>query len=100
VPTGGGAVDTDGDGVADAVVDASGQTCDPTVADCAAVASGAPSGQQTAVPVGAVLPTTLSQSSEWTSSFLLVLLVAALTVALVLVPALAWRYFSQKAPAT
>ena len=96
------AVDTDGDGVADAVVDASGQTCDPAVTDCSGVASGAPlgNGQASAVPVGAVLPTTLSQSGGWGSSLVLMLLVIALTLGLVLVPALAWRYFSQKAPAS
>jgi phosphate transport system substrate-binding protein len=63
-------------------------TCDPNLG-CES-AGGDPQ-------VGAVLPTTLSLQTSQATSFALILLIAILVIALVLAPALAWRYFSSKA---
>jgi phosphate transport system substrate-binding protein len=48
------------------------------------------------IAVGAVIPTTLGSDSGWNSSLLLVLLVVALTIGVVIVPALVWRYYGSK----
>lgn len=58
----------------------------------AAVASGG-------AAVGAVVPTTLDQDSGWGGKQILILLVILFTLALVFVPALAWRKMAA-APAT
>jgi phosphate transport system substrate-binding protein len=73
--------------------------CDPDTGVC-----GDGTGQQTAGPsagaaVGAITTTTLSKGSGWDASLALVLLIVILTVGVVLVPALAWGYFSGRTPA-
>lgn len=45
---------------------------------------------------GAVTPVTLEQRSRWGSAQTMIVLVSLLTLAAVLGPAAAWRYFGQK----
>jgi ABC-type phosphate transport system substrate-binding protein len=76
------------------------QSCDPDSGTCSAASNDAGSGGASApAAVGAIQPTTLDQSSGWSTSLLLMILVIALTLALVLAPAVFWRYVSTKAPA-
>ena len=60
--------------------------CDPTVG---CEGSGG-------LEVGGPLPTTLSMPTSQVTSFGLILLIVLLVIALVVVPALAWRYFATK----
>jgi phosphate transport system substrate-binding protein len=79
---------------ADTAVDPS--TCDPDLGNCdpALVADGGTGGQGgQQVAAGAIVPTTLSQSSGFGISLGLLLLVMVLTVGLVIAPVIAWRYF-------
>jgi putative copper export protein len=46
--------------------------------------------------VGGVLPTTLPLPSSQVTSFGMILLIVLLVLAMIIVPALAWRYFSTK----
>ena len=50
-------------------------------------------------PVGQIAPTVLPQSSGWNTSTVLMMLVVALTIALVLAPAAAWRHLANRGPA-
>jgi len=84
----------------DSTAAASSQDCDPDSGTCAAAAaSGQIAAPDAAAIAGAVSPTTLSQSPGWSASLALTLLIIALTVALVLAPAYAWRYLSNREPA-
>jgi ABC-type phosphate transport system substrate-binding protein len=75
--------------------------CDPDTGLCDAVAvvdpsTGQPSDVASAAPVGPVLPTTLDSSNASGTTLALVVLVIILMLALVVVPALSWRYFSER----
>ncbi len=63
-------------------------------ADTGLCAGGTPTAVGGVATIGAVTTTTLSQSSGWGVSVVLLLLVAILTVGLVIIPALAWRHLS------
>jgi phosphate transport system substrate-binding protein len=76
-------------------VDAAGQpspTCDPDTGLCGA---GTGAGAVAAAAVGGVVPTVLSPSAGSGSSTALVFIIVVFTLAVVLVPALAWRRLSQ-----
>ena len=75
--------------------------CDiDTGANCAVVdAAATPGAVASNAAIGPVTPTVLDQESGWGTSIALMVLVVLLTLALVLVPALAWGRFSQKEPA-
>ncbi|MBI4932302.1 MAG: substrate-binding domain-containing protein, partial [Actinobacteria bacterium] len=92
VPT----VDLDGDGVLDPVA-ADVAACDPDLGCVSAAGGPVPAGGNAAV--GAITPTTLGLSTSQTTSMALIVLIAALVLALILGPALAWRYFARKAAA-
>ncbi|TPW09430.1 MAG: hypothetical protein FD127_4146, partial [Acidimicrobiaceae bacterium] len=66
-------------------------SCDADTGVCAGDAAAQSAGQASAGPV---IATTLDQSSGWGTSLALMILVTMLTIGLVLVPALAWRYFA------
>jgi phosphate ABC transporter phosphate-binding protein len=74
--------------------------CDADTGACQ-TASDAPAAAANGQPaaVGAISPTTLDQSSGWTKSLALTLLLVALTLGVVLAPAVAWNRFSNKGPA-
>lgn len=77
---------------------------DPTACDPDTGVCGGGTGQQTASPsagaaVGAVTTTTLTKGSGWDASLALILLIVILTVGVVLVPAMAWGYFSERSTA-
>jgi hypothetical protein len=74
--------------------------CDPDTGLCGVV-DGVVGGGQTpnAGVVGAISPTVLDQSSGWTSSILLMLLVVGLTLGLIIAPALVWRRLARQATA-
>jgi phosphate ABC transporter phosphate-binding protein len=55
---------------------------------------GAGNGTESGLAIGAVIPTTIGADSGWNSSLLLVLLVIALTIGVVIVPALIWRHYA------
>ena len=81
-------------------------TCDPdTGVGCdvsqAAAAGGGAGGAvaSSAAAVGAIVPTTLDQDSGWGGKQILILLVILFTLALVFIPAVAWRKMAQ-VPAT
>lgn len=85
--------------------DGSALSCDPDTGECAAAASGNAADQstgeiatQTNAVVGAVTPTNLDGGPGFGQAVLIVLVIL-LTLALVLGPALAWRYFSNGAVA-
>ncbi|MUH51867.1 MAG: phosphate ABC transporter substrate-binding protein [Actinobacteria bacterium] len=86
-------------GVAVADTGAAGQGCDADTGLCgagdAASAGGVASADGSGA-IGAVLTTTLAQSSGWGASIGLLLLIVVLVLALILTPALAWRYFSNR----
>ncbi len=69
------------------------QACDPDSSDCKA-SSSARADAAAAPAEGPVRPTILDQESGWNGSLLVVFLIIALTIGLVLGPALAWRHFS------
>ena len=77
---------------------ANAQTCDAATGSCQATDAPAQAGD-VAAAVGAVLPTTIGQSSGWNTSLTLMILVIVLTLVLVLAPAMFWRYLSNKEPA-
>jgi len=106
--TTGGATGTVTDPVTGAVVDPSAVdpnvVCDPdTGIGCdvsEAVAEGGGGGgggavASSAAAVGAIVPTTLDQDSGWGGKQILILLVILFTLALVFVPAVAWRKMAQ-----
>jgi ABC-type phosphate transport system substrate-binding protein len=76
------------------------KTCDAATGSCQAASDGPVQAGDAAAAVGAVLPTTIGQSSGWNTSLALMILVIVLTLALVLAPAAFWRYLSNKEPAT
>lgn len=69
-----------------------GTQCDPDLG-CETAGGGVPGGE---VQVGPVTPTTLNLPTGQVTSFVLVLLVIALLLGAVLVPAYAWRWFSSR----
>ena len=66
--------------------------CDPSTG-VGCVASAGPSPAAGAA-VGAVTATVIPETSPWDASIMFVLLVVALVLAVVIVPAIAWRHFS------
>ena len=76
------------------------QTCDAATGTCQEATDAPTQAGAAAAVVGAVLPTTIGQSSGWNTSLALMILVIVLTLALVLAPAAFWRYLSNKEPAT
>jgi phosphate transport system substrate-binding protein len=78
---------------------AAGGSCDPDTGLCedAATSSGGDEAA-IAVPVGPATPVTLDQGGGWGAAQTLIVLVTLLVLALVLAPAFAWRYFSQRGP--
>jgi phosphate transport system substrate-binding protein len=48
------------------------------------------------IAIGAVIPTTIGADTGWNSSLLLILLVVALTIGVVIVPALIWRHYAKR----
>lgn len=97
-PIAGGDLGTDGAPIIDPDNLNPGEVCDPDTGVCGVV--GAPDdGGVTGGVVGAVSPTVLAQSSGWTSSIAMMLLVIGLTLGLVLVPAVVWRHLSRTEPA-
>jgi phosphate ABC transporter phosphate-binding protein len=102
-------VDAAGNPVVDAagapLVDANGQpvaqvdpaACDADLGTCGGTAA-AGTGTAAAASAAPVLATTLDQATSWGSSKTLVALVILLALGLVLIPAVAWRYFSGTAP--
>ena len=75
------------------------KTCDPDTGSCQTASEAPVQAADGPAAVGAILPTTLDQSSGWNSSLALMILVIALTLALVLAPATLWRHLSIKEPA-
>jgi phosphate ABC transporter phosphate-binding protein len=73
-----------------------GQTCDPDSGTCGSAAN-APAAANAATAVGQIATTVLPQSSGWTSSVMLLIVVILLAVGVVVAPALAWRHFGKKA---
>jgi hypothetical protein len=67
--------------------------CDPDTGVCGG-SGGVPANQAATLAVGGVVSTVLSQSAGGGTSLALVFVVGLLLVALVLVPALAWRKFA------
>ena len=75
------------------------QNCDADLGTCQAVSNSPAQDAAAPAAVGAISPTTLANSAGWNTSLVLMLLVIALLLALVLAPAAAWRYLSDKSPA-
>jgi phosphate ABC transporter phosphate-binding protein len=73
------------------------EVCDADTGVCSAssAASGA-SGAAAAAAIGSVLPTTLEQDGGWGAAQTLLVVVVLCTLALVLIPAFAWRQLAQK----
>jgi ABC-type phosphate transport system substrate-binding protein len=98
-------VDASGNPVLDAsgnpvlVVEFDPANCDLDTGVCGASAGQTPSQVAAGAAAGPVTATTLGKSSGWNASLLLVVLVILLTLALVFVPALAWRHFAEAEPA-
>ncbi|MGZ4771456.1 MAG: phosphate ABC transporter substrate-binding protein PstS [Ilumatobacteraceae bacterium] len=77
-----------------------GQNCDADSGSCQALSNApAPAAAPAPAPVGQIVPTVLPQSSGWNTSTALLLLIVALTLGLVLAPAVAWRHLANKGPA-
>jgi hypothetical protein len=69
--------------------------CDPDTGLCGPAAqAGVGSAATAGAPVGAVIPTTLDGDSGWGSKQALILIVILFTLALVFIPAYAWRRLS------
>jgi phosphate transport system substrate-binding protein len=73
----------------------SGADCDPDTGVCGPGAVAQQSGGAAVAQVGVITPTTLAQDSGWGAQETLILLVVLCTLALVLVPAYAWRRAAQ-----
>jgi len=105
-PATGGVIDPVNGGVIDpalGVVDpetglvAGAPTCDPSTGiGCNQTA--APGQVAGAAAVGAVASTVIPETTPWDASIAFLVLVAALVLAAVIVPALAWRRFSGSVP--
>ena len=89
-----GAPDLDASGVPIVGGAAAPQNCDADTGVCGVAAGVSTASAAAGSAVGPVTATTLGQSSAWGASLALILLVVALTLGLVLIPALAWRHFA------